>query len=284
MPIGRFVRGLALISLLTLGVAADGPALRPDFLVGHLDNKDLDELSGLAASRKYPGVYWGHNDSGNPAELWALTRQGHVLARVPVKDAPNVDWEDIAIDDQHDQLYVSDMGNNNRTRTRGYIYRFDEPDPAKPAAIHPTAKWTILYHDKPFDCESLFVWRGWGYVMPKLRSFGSPMLYRFPLTETDQPVTLQPVEELSAVHGPVTGADISTDGKWMAVLTVLGPYVFEIDGDPLKSLKAKPTGHAVFVAIKEESICFVKDGLLVGTEEGDLFVFNWAQLGMKAPW
>ena len=34
--------------------------------------KELHELSGIVASRKHPGVFWAHNDSGNPLELFAI--------------------------------------------------------------------------------------------------------------------------------------------------------------------------------------------------------------------
>ena len=32
----------------------------------------MEELSGLAVSRTYPGIVWGHGDSGQPPVLWAL--------------------------------------------------------------------------------------------------------------------------------------------------------------------------------------------------------------------
>jgi hypothetical protein len=120
--------------------------------------------------------------------------------------------------------------------------------------------------------------------MPKLRNLRPPTLYRFRLAATDRPVTPEPVGLLTAVTGPVTSADISADGHWLAVLTVLGPYVFRIDGDPALATKATAAaGHAMFVAPRMESVCFVPEGLLAGTEEGDLYLFSWADLGMKAP-
>jgi hypothetical protein len=256
-------------------------ATQPAFTVGHVDDAKLDELSGFVPSRKYPGVYWGHNDSDNPAEIWALNREGHVIGKVPVVGAPNVDWEDIALDEEGN-LYISDMGNNNCNRKEVHVYKFKgEPD-LKGGAIRPVARWAIRYvGGKAFDCESLVVRGGWGYVMPKLRSYRSPELYRFRVVPTDKPVTLEAVGGVTAVHGPVTGADISVDGKWMAVLTVLGPYVLEIDGDPANAVKVKAaTGHSAFVAIKMEAVCFVPEGVLAGTEEGEIYLFDWKMLGM----
>lgn len=263
--------------------AAPQPTTRPSFTVGHIDDKHLGELSGLVPIHSHPGLFWGHNDSGNPPELFALQRDGRVTARIPVAGAPNVDWEDIATDEKH-RLYLADTGNNNRQHKELHVYRFDEPDPTNPAPIRPTAHWTLRYPADPFDCESLFIYDNWGYVLPKLRNLRPPTLYRFPLNNVDRPVTLEPIGPLPAVTGPVTAADISSDGKYLAILTVLGPYVFQIDGDPLRATKATtPTGHATFIAPRMESACFVPEGLLTGTEDGDLYLFNWNDLGMNPP-
>jgi hypothetical protein len=266
------------------GTLGAGPATRPSFTVGHLDDKRLGELSGLVSSPKHPGLFWGHNDSGNPAELFTLTRDGHVVATIPVAGAPNVDWEDIALDESG-RLYVADTGNNDRRRREVYVYRFDEPDPTKAAPVRPTAHWTLRYPAQPFDCEALFIRGQWGYLLPKLRSLLPPTLYRFPLdAPPGRPITLEALGTLPAVTGPVTAADVSPDGHWLAVLTVLGPYVFQIDGDPLRAVNAPAAaGHATFVAPRMESACFVPDGLLAGTEEGDLYLFTWDDLGMKRP-
>ena len=43
-------------------------------------------------------------------------------------EVPNVDWEDIAIDD-NGRLYLGDIGNNGNRLPLRAIYRLDEPDP-----------------------------------------------------------------------------------------------------------------------------------------------------------
>src|SRR2546430_1319777 len=47
-------------------------------------NANLDELSGLAGSRRRDDVLWTHNDSGNPNELFAIDREGHLLTTFEV--------------------------------------------------------------------------------------------------------------------------------------------------------------------------------------------------------
>src|SRR5687767_12057876 len=57
---------------------------------------DLPEGSGIAASRRHPGVLWAHNDSGDPL-IFALNEQGKVTGRVRLNGAEVDDWEDIAV-------------------------------------------------------------------------------------------------------------------------------------------------------------------------------------------
>src|ERR671919_653887 len=56
----------------------------------------LSEASGVAASRRTPGVFWAHNDSGDPV-LFALDRHGAVKGRVRATGASVDDWEDMAV-------------------------------------------------------------------------------------------------------------------------------------------------------------------------------------------
>src|SRR5437016_3618567 len=55
----------------------------------------LTELSGIAASRAQPGVYYAHNDSGDSPRIFALDGAGAELAQLCLAGATNVDWEDI---------------------------------------------------------------------------------------------------------------------------------------------------------------------------------------------
>src|SRR5437660_5290761 len=79
--------------------------------------QELPEASGLAASRRTPGVLWSHNDSGEPV-VFALTPAGAVKGRVRVTGARVKDWEDIAVGPcpQSTCLYIADIGDNNETR------------------------------------------------------------------------------------------------------------------------------------------------------------------------
>ena len=94
---------------------------------GRLDEKLIPEASGIVKSRRYPGIFWVHNDSGNPPLLFAIRGDGRIVRQFRL-GVPNIDWEDIAIDDQG-HLYLGDIGNNTGALPLRAIYRIDEPDP-----------------------------------------------------------------------------------------------------------------------------------------------------------
>ena len=64
---------------------------------GTIQNSSITEASGIAASRKNANVLWTHNDSGNPAQVFAMTPAGTNLAAYTLTGTGNRDWEDISV-------------------------------------------------------------------------------------------------------------------------------------------------------------------------------------------
>ena len=97
------------------------PALKPVALKPYaaLEIPAHLEPSGLVKSRRWPDVYWTHNDSGDGPRIFPVHRDGRIYpsARygaahgVHIPDAVNVDWEDITADDQG-HLIIGDFGNS----------------------------------------------------------------------------------------------------------------------------------------------------------------------------
>ena len=68
-----------------------------------------------------------HNDSGNSAFLYEIdTVSLSVTRTVTIINANNVDWEDLAQDEQY--IYIGDFGNNLGAREDLAIYRIDKAD------------------------------------------------------------------------------------------------------------------------------------------------------------
>jgi hypothetical protein len=74
---------------------------------------------------------------------------------------------------------------------------------------------------------------------------------------------------------PITAADITPDGKGLALLSYTGAYLFQIDGNIPAAAKLKPYS-AIFPFPGLEACCFVPEGLLVSSESREIFLFTAA--------
>ncbi|MGA2496591.1 MAG: hypothetical protein ABSH20_02550 [Tepidisphaeraceae bacterium] len=238
--------------------------------VGTMRAAEITESSGVVESRKRPGIYWTHNDHGNRPAIFAIQRNGDCVNRFLI-DAPNNDWEDIALDERG-RLYIGDIGDNEHTRPLLYVYRLPEPDPRAPSTKVPLPierRWQLRCPSDPLNCEALFIWQGYGYLISKLNKQHPAGLYRFPLDAPDEPLTLEHLGHLS-IRDQVTAADIRNDGKLLAVLTYAGLYVYRIDGDVDHARKLQP----MFIPIrghKIEGCCFTTGGVFITSETREVY-------------
>lgn len=260
-------------------------------LLANLQDKRVRESSGLAASRRMPGVYWTHNDSGGKAEIFALDRKGSPIGLYAVPNAENVDWEDIAAGPgQNDRpcLYIGDIGDNKSNRTDTVIYRITEP-PLDPSKTLQTGKSTdaeklpYVYPDGSHNSETLLVHPKTGeiFLVTKENS-GVSGVYRFPMPLTPgRQATLEKVATVRftnplALRGQAlgklaTGGCIAPDGSRLALRTYTDGFEWNIKpgqsvGD---ALKAAPRPFAVPWIGQFESLCYSLDGqALLTTSEG----------------
>lgn len=265
------MRPLAVVStllLLTLAWPADlGPLER----VGRVGDRELCEVSGTVRSRVHPGVFWVHNDSGNPAALFAIRADGTVLRRYAVA-APNLDWEDIATDDEG-HLYVGDIGNNRGWLPRRAVYAFDEPDPSRPAEgpLRPTR---VSYYRFPeggrFDAEGLFVDEGRAIVVEKRLDGRAAGLFAIPLdppAPADAPALPARVGTLEGFREPATGADLASDGRRLAVCGVTVGRVYE----RREGGGWRPSGAFRVPPGVVEAVAWDGDDLLLVSEPGEIY-------------
>jgi hypothetical protein len=287
---------LALTLSLALSLAGVGcvwfpplpaPRLDEPWGVYEIDAPALGESSGLVKSRRYPDVFWTHNDSGDAARVFAIDSRGHLLAEFPVEGASHVDWEDIATDDSG-HLYLGDFGNNGNRRRDLIVYRVPEPHPAGPertARVDRTLRFR--YADQrafpdperlDYDAEAMFWWRGALYIFTKHRSDTRTRVYRLPDRAEEGERALEPLAEIdlggepSRLFGNTTGADLSTDGRFVALLTYRAIFLYERRGpDPV------PDGPVARIALdprrtrQAESVAWDGSTLVVGNEQRKLF-------------
>jgi hypothetical protein len=219
--------GLALIMLVMLGActgtrapdAADPPAqaavARRIVQLGNW----LHETSGLAVSRRHPGILWTHNDSGGDPVIFATDTLGADRGRFALAGAENRDWEDLALGPcpQGDCLYVADTGDNPERRPTVTLYRVAEPDPARPGEIQNAERLEFRYPDQPRDVEAIFVAPDTSVHLISKGTRSEIVHYRLPASawRAGQQATAErlPMPTLpQARRRLVTGATIGLDG------------------------------------------------------------------------
>jgi len=260
------------------------------------------EASGLVASRRHPGVYWTHNDSGDRARVFAIGLDGRVRGEFQVEGARNVDWEDIATDDAGN-LYLADCGNNLNVRKDLVVYRVAEPDDVESGGIlRVQSRHAFRYADQKvfpdmacfnFDAEGLFWMEGDLWILTKHRTTRGTRLYRLPLGEGDEGMALEPVmgfalgvegSETSVVEGAapipgemwlpgtVTAADYDPGRGLLAALTYTDIHLFERtagEAFPFRPVATIPIREHGFAQV--EGLAFDRHGLVLVNEPGWLF-------------
>jgi len=214
----------------------------PPTQITTIKNEDINESSGLVASRTNPGAYWTHNDSGDGPFIYAFDPRGQSLGTFRVTGATNRDWEDISAGPgpqaNRSYLYIGDTGDNDQKRAEIVVYRIPEPQltPAdkntsqkRPRATEPAEAIHLTYPDGKHDAEALLVHPSTGnlYIVTKV-AFGKPGIYEAtaPLT-TGKLITLKRIGELqtsSLLGGAITGGSISPDGRHVALCDYFGGY------------------------------------------------------------
>ncbi len=241
---------------------------------GRLEAPDLKEASGIVASRRHPGIFWVHNDSGNPPALFAVHRDGSLVREFAVA-APNIDWEDIALDDQG-RLYLGDIGNNKTVLPVRVIHRLDEPNPASPDTAPLRVKASFHYDflpgRTPFDAESLVIDNDRALLIAKNRDGRPAELFALPLNVPAplfRPIHPKLLGTLPGFNEPATGADLSADGSRLAVCGTRDARVYQRAGDAWKLL-----GETHFPAKQVEGIAWDGPNLILVDESRDVFGIN----------
>ena len=210
---------------------------------GRVGPDDLDELSGLVASRRQTGLFWANEDSGAEPRLTALRENGSFVGNWTLTGAENTDWEDIATGPGPNGpvLYAADTGDNLERRDAVTVYRVAEPSaPAGGGQTAPAERLELTYPDGAHDAEALVVdpVRGTLLIFTK----GMPgSIYAL-----SKPLPFGGKARLKLVGSAplslATGADVSADGSTVALRGYLGFVVWQRRGrEPLTTtVKREP--------------------------------------------
>ena len=249
----------------------------------------MNESSGLVASRRNPGRYWTHNDSGDGPFLYCLGGRGESCGVWSVTGASARDWEDVAAGPgpvpDRPYLYIGDIGDNLDDQDQVTIYRVPEPEVRvehaatnrfAPATTDPAEALPLTFPDGPHNAEALLVHPASGDVYVVTKGPG-PAVYvaRAPLrTGAANPLTEVGVLQIHDGDSrtlQVTGGEISPDGRRIALCTYSDGYEFEApEGQPFDAAwRQRPVRFPLGFRAVGEAIAYRLDGeaLLTTSEQ-----------------
>lgn len=253
----------------------------------------IDECSGLGASRRYPGAWWMHNDSGDEARLFLVGADGKTRATIQLQGALADDWEDMAIAadagsaaDKNARgawVYAGDIGDNLEMRDHITIYRFREPSVPAQSTLTPVSvpceSLTLRYPVGARNAETLLAnARGELMIVTKTTRasefFITPKPFQNGTTQTLQSIGKYQFGEsndgrLRTRPRMTTGGDISPDGRRIVVCTYTQAHEWTLpDGDWKTLLKTQPQLFELPALKQSEAIAYGADGkgLFVSSE------------------
>ena len=199
-------------------------------VMGRLAAPEATEISGLVVNPTEPGVLWAHNDSGDRARIFALRRDGSLMASLDAPGAEATDWEDIAVG-PGDDLLLGDIGDNKSVRKAIDIYRVPEPRlAARPTTTAAATHLRLTYPDGAHDAETLLGDPRTGeIVIVTKRLDGRSGVYtgQAPARDTSGAEVLRHTGDLRlGLAGLATAGDVSADGRTVAIRTYTALYAW----------------------------------------------------------
>lgn len=238
----------------------------------------LLELSGLAASTRHAGIYWSHNDSGNPFALHALREDGTIAATFPLSGGSSVDPEDIALGPcsagaSTTCIYLADIGDNSKTRSSVRLFRIVEPAMLDGSTL-PVETLSFVYEDGPRDAEALLIEpvTARPFIVSKITT-ALGQLYRIDDLGEVGGGTARRISTLNStpVASLVTGGDVHPSGERVLLRTYGRVFEYLAPGaDSLEEVFAvAPIERTTGSQPQSEAIAYTADGLgyLIGSEQ-----------------
>ena len=270
-----------LAALLAAAVpAADAPTLEALIL-----DPDVAEISGMTQSLRRDDVLWAVNDSHNPNRIYALGRNGRVLAAYTVEGATNVDWEDLTAFELDGKRYlaIADTGDNGGVRRYIELIVIEEPRVEKGfgKSVRPAWRIRVRWPDGPRDCEAVAVDTTRRELLLMSKKRVPAQLFRVPLAPTHgkRSVVAQQVAVAGTIPQPdrgeldthpqsgryrahVTSMALAPGGRDLVVLTYRDAYRYQRRGDePWSATLARaPEALGMPPLLQAESITYSRDG------------------------
>lgn len=237
--------------------------------LGTIAESELDEISGIVASQRYPGCYWVHNDSGGSPSIYLIDSLARLLAEVRLEGVANRDWEDIALGPSPNgdySIYIADIGDNREVYGDYYIYKIDEPNLAAEDAMQfvATDDFSILqfqYPDGARDAETLLIDPNNSDILIVSKRGDNVVLYHWPVDQqTSEPFVLTRAGDLP--FWMIVAGDISADGQELLLKNYESVFYWKKEKATswLEAIKTNPHRLPYQPEPQGEAIAFTRSG------------------------
>jgi hypothetical protein len=260
----------ALLAVL-LGLVVPASAQEQDQAVvaTRLADPRIVESSGLALSRRHPGVIWTHNDSGDQARLFAVGSDGRTRAVLTLAGVEARDWEALAAgrDDRgRPALFAGDIGDNNGVWPEVAVYRVTEPAALGNATVT-SVRYRLRYADGPHNAEALLIDPRSNHLYVATKAEAGGGLYRAPARL--DPAGVNVLQRIARVPPVVTDGAFLPSGRGFVLRDYQQAHVYAGPGRRVGSFDLP-------LQFQGESLAVTADGrsLLVGSEGRDSEVWR----------
>lgn len=248
-----------------------------------VEDVQISEASGIAASRHQKDAIWLHNDSGDSARLFLVGLDGKTRAVVTLNVERPIDWEDMCSFevDGEKWLLIGDTGDNQRIRSKSErsceLLLIREPEiktgdgsPAF-AKVDVVSRIAFQFPEGPEDCESLAVDTEAKEIL--LLTKCAPQkcqLFRLPLStrKGQQKLIAEPVASLAVPFA--TSMDVSADNQSLVIVNMFsGALIRRGKDETWTAACQKPITVLTLPAQPQcETVCFESSGasVLVNSE------------------
>jgi len=225
----------------------------------------ITEASGLAVSRRHPGIVYMHNDSGDGARVFAIGPDGRTRATFTVAGAQNRDWEGMALGRDgtgRPALFLADIGDNLGGKWPFVtIYRIPEPAQVRSQTLRATA-FRLKYRDGARNAEAVLIDPRTNRLYLASKLFGGALYAAPARLKTSGLNVLRKVGDAPAI---ATDGAFAPDGRTFVIRTYTNAHVYAMTAaGPGRQLDVVPLPDQS----QGESIAYGLDGtsLLAGSE------------------
>ncbi len=242
-------------------------------VIAKIDDDRLKEVSGISESKIYENIIWLHNDSQDQPRIFAINQDGKVVVELTLKNAKNVDWEEIKVvknpQDSQSYIYIGDIGDNLEVRNDYKFYVVKEPniDTSKVNQKIEISDYQVIafeYSDKSHDCEAFFVENNDIHLLTKRDSLAHYFSIKNPVPATKNIAEFQTKTKIGQYRtriptSRIVAADLSNDKQHLLVKSYDTVYYYKANNDWKNVLSAEPQFVNYIPEVQGEAICWNKD-------------------------